>query len=91
MNSQHRKQRRAYELWLKKNDPIKYREWKSESQSRGRQIHTENVEKVRQTESECYENLQTNMIVDMRRNGLSDMEIDERIENWTKTIKVWGS
>jgi hypothetical protein len=91
MDSQPRKQRRAYELWLKKNDPAKYREWKADSQTRGRQIHAENVEKVRQSESEYYENLQTKMINDMRNDGFSDSEIDEHVEDWTKRIKVWGS
>jgi hypothetical protein len=91
MDSQPRKQRRAYELWLKKNDPAKYREWKAESQARGRQIHAENVEKVRQAESEQYESIQTKMIYDMRNEGFSDSEIDEHVEDWAKTIKVWGS
>jgi hypothetical protein len=91
MNSQSRKQRRAYELWLKKVDPIKYREWKSNSQERGKQIHSDNVEKVRQSESEFYENMQTQMIDRLRNEGLSNQEIDEQVENWVKTIKVWGS
>jgi hypothetical protein len=91
MNSQSRKQRRAYELWLKKVDPIKYREWKANSQERGKQIHSDNVEKVRQSESEFYENMQTQMIDRLRNEGLSNQEIDEQVENWVKTIKIWGS
>lgn len=91
MNSQSRQQRRAYEKWLKKTDPIRYREWKSGSQARGKQIHAENVEKVRQYESDYYEAHQTRMIESLRNEGFSDSEIDEQVEDWTKTIKVWGS
>ena len=91
MTSQARQQRRAYEKWLKKVDPIKYREWKSNSVARGRQIHAENVEKVRQSENEYYESRQTQIIEDLRKQGFSDAEIDEHVEDWVKTIKVWGS
>jgi hypothetical protein len=91
MNSQSRQQRRAYEKWLKKTDPIKYKEWKSESHERGKKIHSENVERIRQHESDVYEGHQTRIIESLRNEGFSDSEIDEQVEDWTKTIKVWGS
>jgi hypothetical protein len=91
MSSQARQQRRAYEKWLKKTDPIRYKEWKSASQERGKKLHFDNVEKARQSETEFYEKTQTKMIESLREKGLTDSEIDEQIENWTKTINVWGS
>jgi hypothetical protein len=91
MNSQSRQQRRTYEKWLKKIDPARYKEWKAGAQERGRKIHSENVEKVRQYESDFYEAHQTKMIESLRNEGFSDSEIDEQVEDWTKTIRVWGS
>jgi hypothetical protein len=91
MNSQARQQRRAYEKWLKKTDPVRYRTWKAEAPARGKQIHADNVEKIRQAESEMYEARQTKIIENLRNEGFSDSEIDEHVEDWVKTIKVWGS
>jgi hypothetical protein len=91
MNSQSRQQRRTYEKWLKKVDPARYKEWKAGAQERGRKIHAENVEKVRQYESDFYEAQQTKMIENLRSDGFSDSEIDEQVEDWVKTIRVWGS
>jgi hypothetical protein len=91
MSSQSRQQRRAYEKWLKKTDLAKYKEWKLESVTRGKKIHEENTEKVLQSQSEYYENLQTQLIQSMRNEGKTDSEIDSYIEDWVKTIKVWGS
>jgi len=78
MNSQARQQRRAYEKWLKKTDPVRYRTWKSEAPARGKQIHADNVEKIRQAESEMYEARQTKIIENLRNEGFSDSEIDEQ-------------
>jgi len=89
--SQARKQRRSYELWLKKNNPAAYREWKSINQVRGSKIHEENAEIVRKKEEESLERRQAKMIVDMRARGMSDADINKHIEIWVKTIKLWGS
>lgn len=46
MSSQSRKQRRAYEKFLKKTNPEAYVEWKSESINRGKQIHQEHLDNI---------------------------------------------
>ena len=91
MASQSRRQRRAYELWLKKVDPAQYREWKKDSLMRGKATHEENEEQVRKAEEAFYEALQTKMIESLRVEGRSNEEIDSFIEDWAQTIKVWGS
>jgi hypothetical protein len=65
MSSQPRKQRRAYEKFLKKHDPKAYKEWKSKSAERGKEIHREHLDNIkiaeessdRQSEIIDYENL----------------------------------
>jgi hypothetical protein len=89
--SQSRAQRRAYESFLKQTNPHAYKQWKSESIERGKQIHESNVEAVRKTEEAHYEKLQTSIIETMRADGKSDSEIDEYVADWVQTIKVWGS
>lgn len=89
--SQPRRQRRAYELWLKKNNPQAYKEWKSNSVARGRQIHEQNVEAQRNAEAENLEKMQTSIIVRMREEGKSDAEIDRYVGIWVKTLKLWAS
>lgn len=90
-NSQARRQRRAYELWLKRNNPEAYREWKSNSVARGRQIHDQNVEAQRNAEAERLEKIQTDIIVRMREEGRSDSEIDRYVGIWVKTLKPWAT
>jgi len=68
-NSQARSQRRSYELWLKRTNPTAYKEWKSQSHARGKQIFEQNVEAVRTAEAERLENLQTEKIVAMKADG----------------------
>lgn len=46
MSSQSRKQRRAYEKFLKKTNPQAYKEWKSDSINRGNQIHQEHLDNI---------------------------------------------
>ena len=91
MSSYAREQRRGYEKWLRKTDLKRYREYKAGVAERGRQVHADNVEKVRQAESERYEAKQTQMIDRLRNDGLSDSEIDEHVSNWVDTIKPWSS
>jgi hypothetical protein len=90
-NSQARKQRRGYELWLKKNNIEEYKKWKSTNLLRGKTIHQENCEIVSRKEAEMYERMQGKMILDMKNRGMSNEEIDRHIEIWVKTIKLWGS
>lgn len=86
-----RKQRRNYEKWLKKTNPSAYREWKTDSLERGKNIHESNVEAVAQAEETKYQNLQANLMIKLKEQGLTDKEIDREVEIWAMTIKPWGS
>jgi hypothetical protein len=90
-NSQARNQRRSYELWLKKTNIEAYKEWKSQAQIRGKQIHQQNVEASRNAEAERLEKLQTEKIVAMKAEGKSDEEIDRYVGIWVKTLKLWAT
>jgi hypothetical protein len=89
--SDSRKQRRNYELWLKRTNKEAYKKWKSESVKRGNAIHEQNTEAIRNAESEMLEKKQTDIIVRMREEGKTEEQIDEFIAIWIKTIKTWGS
>jgi hypothetical protein len=89
--SQAKRQRRQYELWLKKNNPAAYREWKSKAAERGASIHASNVEAVRNAETERLEKTQTDIIVRMKSEGRTDAEIDRYIGIWVKTLSLWAS
>lgn len=89
--SEARKQRRLYEMFLKKYKPAQYLEWKAGASERGNKIHTENTEAVRKTEEAMYEAIQTRMIQRMKSEGKSDSDIDVFIEDWVKGLKLWGS
>lgn len=86
-----KRQRRAYELWLKKTNPAAYKEWKSQSIQRGIQLQNAQSESVRKMEEEHLEKIQTDMIVKMKAEGKTDAEIDQHIAIWVKTLKIWGS
>lgn len=86
-----KRQRRAYELWLKKTNPTAYKEWKSQSIQRGIQLQSAQSESVRKMEEDHLEKIQTDMIVKMKSEGKSDAEIDQYIAIWVKTLKIWGS
>jgi hypothetical protein len=89
--SQTRAQRRAYESFLKKTNPVAYQGWKSEAIQRGKEIHEANAEAVRKAEEEHYEKIQTSIVEKMRESGKTNEEIDEYVSEWIQTIKVWGS
>jgi hypothetical protein len=91
MASQARRQRRAYEIYLKKTDFPKYREWKDKVKERGRALFFSNREAVEKKEEEFYENMQTQLIQTLRDKGVEDSAIDQYIEDWVQTLKVWGS
>lgn len=86
-----RAQRRAYENWLKKTNPSAYKEWKSDSLDRGRNIHESHVTSINDKHEARYQDLQANMIVKLREQGLSDEEIDKQVAIWVMTIKPWGT
>lgn len=86
-----REQRRLYEKFLKKFHPAQYKEWKAGVMERGRKIHEQNEEAIRKAEEERYEAIQTRMIQEMKAQGKTNEEIDEYINDWVKTLKVWGS
>lgn len=89
--SQARKQRRLYEKYLKKFNPTQYKEWKSGSIERGKKLHAQNVEAAFKAQEEYYEGLQTKIIQGMKAEGKTNEEIDAYINDWVKTIKIWGS
>ena len=86
-----RNQRRAYELYLKKNAPEQYKIWKSTVIERGAKTHEQNTEEVRKSEEAYFEGMQAKIIQSMKDEGKSNEEIDEYINDWVKTLKVWGS
>lgn len=89
--SQSRAQRRAYEKFLKKTDPTKYAEYKSGVVERGEKLNNAMAAAVSETEEAYYEDKQTKIIQAMKADGKTSEEIDAYIEDWVKTIKVWGS
>ena len=89
--SQARKQRRSYELWLKKNNIAAYKEWKANRHVRAKQLIENQNSVVRNKEEETLEALQTKIISDMRNNGKTDEEINKYIAIWVKTLRLWGS
>lgn len=86
-----RKQKRAYERFLKKTNPLGYKEYKSTSIKRGKEIHAHNVELARDYENSFYEKQQEAIIVKLRNEGKTQVEIDDYIADWVLTLKVWGS
>lgn len=89
--SQARKQRRLYESYIKKFHPTQHAEYKKNSIERGKKIHESNVESRIKAEEALFEARQTKMIQKMRDEGKTNEEIDSFIEDWVRTIKVWGS
>lgn len=89
--SQARKQRRLYEAYLKKFHPAQYKEYKAGVIARGKKLHEQHVESTRKQEEAYYEAIQTRMIQQMRDEGRTNDQIDEYINDWVQTIKVWGS
>ena len=86
-----RQQRRLYEKFLKKFNPVQYKEFKSGVLERGIKLHQQNTEAASKSEEAYYEEMQNRIILSMRSEGKSNEEIDAYIEDWVKTIKVWGS
>lgn len=89
--SQSRAQKRLYEQFLKKMHPGQYKTWKAGAIQRGQKSHEEHVEACSRSIESYYENLQTRLIQYYKSLEMSNEEIDAYIENWVKTIKVWGS
>lgn len=83
-----RKQRREYEIWLKKNEPAKYAEYKAEAKSRGQKVHQAHVENLRAKQDAFYEQKQKDIIASMRTAGRTDAEIDEYVAKWIEGIKA---
>jgi|688.fasta_scaffold1234360_1 hypothetical protein len=89
--SQSRRQRRAYELWLKKNNPAAYKQWKSQSFQRGKTLSNEFEEKVRENETTRLEKIQAELINKLSEEGKTQEEIDRHVNVWAMTLKPWGS
>jgi hypothetical protein len=91
VTSQARKQRRNYELWLKKNNIAAYKEWKANRYQRGNSLQETQRELVTKSEESFLEDMQTKIISEMREDGKSNEEIDRYISIWVKTLSLWGS
>jgi hypothetical protein len=91
VTSQARKQRRNYELWLKKNNIAAYKEWKANRYQRGNSLQETQREVVAKSEESFLEDMQTKIISEMREDGKSNEEIDRYISIWVKTLSLWGS
>lgn len=89
--SNDRKQRRSYEKWLKKTNPQSYREWKSDSVKRGKQIHQQQIESINKSIEESYEKQQSLITERLKNEGKTQEEIDRYINIWVATLKIWGS
>jgi 3-oxoacyl-ACP reductase-like protein len=89
-SSQSRKQRRLYEKYLKSNHTEQYKEWKKDSHKRGEEYHKQYVDStVKGIESQL-ESLQTRMIQSMMASGKTNSEIDEYMEDWLNSTKMWS-
>jgi hypothetical protein len=86
-----RQQRRLYEKFLKKSNPAMFAEYKSGVAERGKKLYEQQQEAVSKSEEAYYEEVQNKIILDMRAEGKTNEEIDAYINDWVKTIKVWGS
>lgn len=89
--SQSRRQRRSYELWLKKNNPTAYKQWKSQSFQRGKTLSNEFEEKIRENETARLEKIQAELINKLSEEGKTQEEIDRHVNIWAMTLKPWGS
>ena len=86
-----RKQRRNYENWLKKYNPVAYSEWKSSSLERGNSLHENHTNTVNDKQESHYQNIQANMVIALQEKGLSEKEIEREIAIWTMTLKPWNT
>lgn len=91
MQSQARRQRRQYELWLKKNNPVAYREWKSNSIQRGREMHQQFTDSIMDRMNENLEVQQAKLIERLEAEGKTKEEIDIAVSEWVSRLKIWGS
>jgi len=89
--SQSRAQRRSYEKFLKKSNPLAYKEWKQTSIERGKKFKEEQTQLIEDKHNESLELLQDKIIQDLRNQGKTQEEINKHIDIWVKTIKPWGS
>lgn len=89
--SMSRRQRRNYENWLKKYNPVEYKKWKSSSLERGKSLYETNLNSVLDKQESHYQNIQANKIIELQSKGLSEKEIEREISIWTMTLKPWGT
>lgn len=64
--SQSRRQRRSYEKILKKMDPASYKEFKKDSQERGKEIHRQNIQAQLRSEDEVISKDTETEIIDVQ-------------------------
>lgn len=86
-----RRQRRNYENWLKKYNPVEYKKWKSSSLERGKTLHENHTNSVNEKQESHYQNIQANMVIALQEKGLTEKEIEREIAIWTMTLKPWNT
>ena len=89
-NSSARRQRRLYEKYLKSNHLSQYVEWKKESVKRGEEYHRQHNESTMKDIESQIESMQTRMIQSMRSIGKTDKEINEYVEDWMNSTRIWS-
>ncbi len=89
-NSSARRQRRLYEKYLKKTSLQQYKEWKSNSVKRGEEYHKQHTESTMKDIESQFENLQSRVIHTMKTLGKNDVEINEYVEDWLSSTKIWA-
>lgn len=81
-NSINRKERRKYEASLKKNNLKEYALLKSQSISRGKQLHLENTQNTQKLIQHQLEEKQFQIEETLRSNGYSEEQINKYIADW---------
>lgn len=89
-NSSARRQRRLYEKYLKSNHNSQYVEWKKDSVKRGEEYHKQHTESTMKDIESQMESMQTRMIQEMKSLGKTDKEINDYVEDWMFSTKIWG-
>jgi hypothetical protein len=90
-SSQSRKQRRLYEKYLKQTNPTQYREWKRDFVKRGEEYQKQYEESTMKGIESQMEAIQTKVIQSMSSRGIENSKIDEYMEDWLNSTKIWGS
>jgi hypothetical protein len=84
-----RAQRRLYEKYLKQLHPSQYKEWKSDALKRGEELQSQFIESTNKDLESQFENMQSKIIHTQKEAGKSQEEIDQYVEDWLSSTKIW--